>query len=206
MPTMRTTKTTRTSTRPKAARAREGQEKAMMALTAADQRAYFGPLFFMQHLRGLVRDRCPEPADGIPSVQIHLMDGEALDVCHIIGVAPGWIALAVHEEAMSDRPSQLRTELVPYPVIARISIQTTRHEGAHPIGFNATSEPALYGSISSGAAMTPEDALRALAGTPVTAAASKAPTASPTATPTASPTATKKRQSEPPTGSARRSR
>jgi len=165
--------------------------KAMAGLTAADRRATFGPLFFLQHLRGLVRDRCPEPKDGIPSVEIHLMDGETLDVCHIIGIAPGWIALAVHEREGQERVAQLRTELVPYPFIARVSIQTTRHEGSHPIGFNVGTEPELYGHLPSSTAMTPEAALRALAGVPVTAE---------------TPATARRRKTEPPTGVARRSR
>lgn len=142
--------------------------KRMAALMAADQRVSFGPLFFMQNLRGLVRDRCPQPSESIPSVHIHLMDGEVLDLCHIIGVSPNWIAMAVHEEEHAERPDQMRTELVPYHLIARVSIQTTRHEGTHPIGFNATLDPEVYGSIPSLAGMTPEQALQAVAGIPAT--------------------------------------
>lgn len=140
--------------------------EAMKALAAADQRVSFGPLFFMQNLRGLVRDRCPEETQGIPSVQIHLMDGEILDICHIIGIAPNWIALAVHEENHPERPSQMRTEMVPYHLISRVSIQTTRHEGAHPIGFNTGQEPELYGSPPASQGMTPEEALKVVAGLP----------------------------------------
>lgn len=152
----------------KPVKGRGEDRKKMAALMAADQRVSFGPLFFMQNLRGLVRDRCPEPAESIPSVHVHLMDGEILDLCHIIGVSPNWIALAVHEEEHAERPDQMRTELVPYHLIARVSIQTTRHEGAHPIGFNTTLDPAVYGSIPSLAGMTPEEALRAVAGVPPT--------------------------------------
>jgi hypothetical protein len=177
--------------RAKPAKGRSGQRKSMEALSAADRRAHFGPLFFMQHLRGLVRDRCPEPEGAIPSVQMHLTDGETLDVCHIIGIAPEWVALAVHEHEAVERPSRMRTELVPYAMIARISIEATHHEGTHPIGFNAGSEPEMYGSVHAMAAMTPEDALRALAGVAV---------------PAETPAPPRRRRAEPPTGSARRSR
>jgi hypothetical protein len=142
--------------------------KRLAALMASDQRVSFGPLFFMQNLRGLVRDRCAEPSEAIPSVHVHLMDGDVLDLCHIIGVSPNWIAMAVHEEEHTERPDQMRTELVPYPLIARVSIQTTRHAGTHPIGFNATLDPEVYGSIPSLAGMTPEEALKAVAGLPPT--------------------------------------
>jgi hypothetical protein len=150
----------------KPAKGRGEDRKKMAALMAADQRVSFGPLFFMQNLRGLVRDRCPEPSESIPSVHVHLMDGEVLDLCHIIGVSPNWIAMAVHEEEHAERPDQMRTELVPYHLIARVSIQTTRHEGAHPIGFNTSLDPAVYGSIPGAAGMTPEEALKAVAGIP----------------------------------------
>lgn len=140
----------------------------MAALMASDQRVSFGPLFFMQNLRGLARDRCPEPAESIPSVHVHLMDGEVLDLCHIIGVSPNWIAMAVHEEEHAERPDQMRTELVPYHLIVRVSIQTTRHAGTHPIGFNTSLDPEVYGTIPSLAGMTPEQALQAVAGVPPT--------------------------------------
>ena len=142
--------------------------KRMAALLAAEQRVSFGPLFFMQNLRALVRDRCPVPAEAIPSVHIQLMDGDVLDLCHIIGVSPNWIAMAVHEDDQPDRPAQMRNELVPYHLIARVTIQTTHHEGTYPIGFNASLDPEVYGKIPSLEAMTPEQALKAVAGIPPT--------------------------------------
>ena len=132
----------------------------------ADGRVSFGPLFFMRNLRGLVRDRCPEAEEGIPTVEIHLLDGQSLEICHIIGIAPNWIALAVHEEEHADGPLPLRTEMVPYHLISRISIEANRHEGTHPIGFNTQNEPAMYGAASSVGSMTPEQALKAVAGDP----------------------------------------
>ena len=138
--------------------------KAMKELAAADQRVSFGPFFFMQNLRGLVRDRCPEPSEAIPTVQIHLMDGQILEICHIIGIAPNWIALAVHEDEHSERRSPLRTEMVPYHLIARVSIESNRHEGSHPIGFSAQNEPQVYGEVPAAGVLTPEEALKAVAG------------------------------------------
>jgi hypothetical protein len=141
-----------------------GARRALKTLTAADGRVSFGPLFFMQNLRGLVRDRCPVPEEAFPSVQIHLLDGDVLDVCHIIGIAPHWIALAVHEVDRPDHPAQMRTEMVPYHLIGRVSIQTNKHEGSHPIGFNTQLEPEVYGGAAAAAGMSPEEALQAVAG------------------------------------------
>ena len=150
----------------KPTKGRGEQRKEMAALMAADQRVSFGPLFFMQNLRGLVRDRSPEASEALPSVHVHLVDGEVLDLCHIIGVSPSWIAMAVHDEDHPERPSPIRTELVPYHLIARITIQTTEHEGSRPIGFNASLDPEVYESTPPSKAMTPEQALQAAAGVP----------------------------------------
>ncbi|MEK6606693.1 MAG: hypothetical protein AABZ30_03440 [Myxococcota bacterium] len=64
-------------------------------LAKIDARFPFGPLFFLTQLRGFVRDRCPDPAEGLPVVEVHLPSGEGLDVCHVLGVTPLWVALAV---------------------------------------------------------------------------------------------------------------
>ena len=151
--------------------------KAMRELAEADQRVSFGPFFFMQNLRGLVRDRCPEAKEAIPSVQVHLMDGQVLEICHIIGIAPNWIALAVHEDERSERHSPLRTEMVPYHLISRISIESNRHEGSHPIGFSTQNEPAVYGDVPTAVGvLTPEEALKAVAGESASGARSTRPT------------------------------
>lgn len=118
-------------------------------------RCPFGPAFFAMQLRGLVRDRCPDPAEGLPSVQIHLRDGDCLEVCHIIGFTPQWVALAVWD----DGPTKMRTELVPYEMMTRVVIRSCATDGKE-IGFDTTRAPAPLAD----AEMTPEDALRAAGG------------------------------------------
>ena len=122
----------------------------------------FGPAFFLEQLGGLIRDRCPSPAEGLPGVELHLVDGEVLDLCHVIGVAPSWVVLAVNER---DRPStapRMRTELVPFACITRVTIRTARDE-AHHIGFDASHRPLVIEQSSEQIA-TPEAALRAVRG------------------------------------------
>ncbi len=120
-------------------------------------RCPFSPAFFAGQLGGLVRERCPDPQEGLPSVQLHLHDGERLDLCHVIGFAPLWIALAVWENGSAS----MRTELVPYDSIVRVTIGAPRERGTR-MGFDQSRTPTAMG----GAAMSPEQALRAAGAQP----------------------------------------
>lgn len=82
------------------------------------------------------------------------MDATVLEVCHVIGLAPRWIALAVRG---GDR-SGMRTELVPYALIVRITVRMGP-AGEPRVGFNQEQAPSLHA--------TPEEALRAAARAPV---------------------------------------
>lgn len=138
---------------------------AMAALAAAESGVVFGPLFFLQHLRGFVRERCPEPQEGLPQVRVRLADGLELDICHIVGVTPKWIALAVYDTERDEESTRMRTDLVPYSMITRLVIRTESERGVHPMGFNADREAPVLGPRAEGALRTPEEALKALART-----------------------------------------
>jgi hypothetical protein len=115
--------------------------EAMAALTRADRACSFGPSFFLGQLGRFVRDRCPDPKENLPVVQLHLGDGETLDICHIIGVSPRWVMLAVRDAA-SHRDG-MAIELVPYEIIRRVCIRTRRAaEGASP-GYAQTRPPEI---------------------------------------------------------------
>ena len=116
---------------------REGQETAARDLFARwEATLAFGPSFFLAHLGAYVRDCCPDPREALPFVHLHLASGEVLDVCHVIGLTPRWVALAVYEA-----PSHaMRTELVPYEVITRIAISPGQAQGSH-IGFHQEAPP-----------------------------------------------------------------
>ena len=113
-------------------------------LATIDASVPFGPSFFMTQLRAFVRDRCPDPAEALPSVEIELDTGEIVDVCHVIGVAPHWIALAARDSGQSSAPS-MRTELIPYATIRRVMIRPVR-PGAAVIGFDREHRPTLFPS------------------------------------------------------------
>ena len=112
-------------------------------------RCPFGPAFFAGHLASLVRERCPDPREGLPGVHVYLHDGECLDLCHVIGFAPLWVALAVWEHGSH----VMRTELVPYELIARVTIGAPGAQRPG-IGFDQSHTPMAV-------SMTPEQALRA---------------------------------------------
>ena len=120
--------------------------------------APFGPGFFLGQLGAFARERCPDPGEALPVVELHLATGEVLDLCHVMGLAPSFVALAVRDAARSGTgEAPMRTDLVPYSLISRVTIRSVRATGAH-VGFDlhcAPDTPTPGGS--------PEEALRAAA-------------------------------------------
>ena len=133
-------------------RSRDHAAELQASIREAGGFCAFDPGFFAGPLRGLVRERCPDSREGLPSVQLHLGSGERLDLCHVIGFAPLWVALAVWESGSDS----MRTELVPYVSIVRVTIGAPRETGTR-MGFDHSRAPMAMAGI----AMTPEQALRA---------------------------------------------
>lgn len=129
-----------TSIKPETPEDAAGEAEAKELLRRLDARCPFGPAFFLSQLSDLIRDRCPEAAEALPLVELHLVDGTTLCVCHVMGLSPSWLALAVYDERSRD--PEMRTELVPYSAILRVSIRPGR-PGAHRIGFEQGRQPAL---------------------------------------------------------------
>jgi len=120
--------------------------------------APFGPGFFIGQLRAFARERCPDPGEGLPAVELHLGTGEVLDLCHVMGLAPGFVALAVRVAPRTGtREASMRTELVPYALITRVTIRPARATGAH-VGFNLDHAPDILAHED-----LPEATLRAAA-------------------------------------------
>lgn len=109
--------------------------EALRAFAGADLACPFGPSFFLGDLGRFVRDQCPDVAEQLPAVQIRLADGETLALCHIMGVSPRWVMLAVHD--LASHGDGMVVELVPYEMIRRIHIGTRRAE-AGAVGFAQT--------------------------------------------------------------------
>ena len=114
----------------------------------------FGPVFLLTQLAAFVRDRCPAPAEALPHVHVHLAGGEVLELCHVIALAPRWAAFAIIDASEDDGARPMRTELVPYELLVRITIRATPGRGGH-IGFHQGSPPAVHA--------TPEEMIQAAA-------------------------------------------
>ena len=110
------------------------------AFTRADFACPFGPSFFLVHLGRFVRNHCPDPNENLPVVQIRLADGETLELCHIIGVSPHWVMLAVHDSASPQ--DGMAVELVPFEVVRGVSIRTRRTQGSS-VGFAQARSPEI---------------------------------------------------------------
>lgn len=117
----------------------EAERMRATAFAEADQACAFGPSFFLGHLRRFVRDHCPDPGEHLPVVQIRLADGETLDLCHVIGVAPRWAMLAVRD---GDSRSGMAVALVPFEVVRGVMIRT-RQVKAGAVGFEQAGAPAV---------------------------------------------------------------
>jgi hypothetical protein len=145
-------------------------KKLEAALHAIETGGPFGPAFFLKQLAAFLRDRCPSTDDKLPGLYLHLADGEVLDVCHIIGIAPAWVALAVRQEDRQATEPAMRTELIPYSMVVRVTIRAGHH-GEAPIGFDLGREPSMVTAVSQNTELSPEQALMAVAGVPAQAPA-----------------------------------
>ena len=134
------------------------ETSAASALMTADLAFPFGPSFFLGHLGRFVRDQCPAPTDDLPVVQVHLCTSETLNVCHIIGVSPRWVVLAVRDGA--SHGDRMAIDIVPYALIQRVSIRTRQADSAS-IGFSENRAPAIIGAETLlRAALSPHHGLR----------------------------------------------
>ena len=111
-------------------------------LMEADRAFPFGPSFFLHHLGGFVRDRCPDPQEHRPVVEMHLADGETVTVCHIVGVSPRWVVLAVRAPGSDNEAMAI--ECVPFAMIRRVSIHSRRANAS--VGFNQARPPSIVGA------------------------------------------------------------
>jgi hypothetical protein len=107
----------------------------------APARWVFGPEFFAQTLGALARTECAA-GDARPEVILHLADGMSISVCHLVGLAPAWVAIEAHEDARADGARTTRTEIVPYEGIVRVTLRAMGSEDAR-IGFDANRAPTL---------------------------------------------------------------
>lgn len=132
-------------------------EAATTALLRAAAGHCFGPQFFLAHLAAFVRERCPDPAERLPHVELWLAGGETVTLCHVIAVGPRWVAVAARVRGAHGDAMEMRTELIPYELIGRVTISGGPARG-RGIGFEQTRPPAIIED-----ARTPEEVLLAAA-------------------------------------------
>jgi hypothetical protein len=83
----------------------------------------------------------PQPEERLPLVEVHLHNGEVLCVCHVVGLTPRWVALAVREA--EETGGAMRTELVPFEVIGRVTIRPVQ-ASRHVAGFSHAGVPPFF--------------------------------------------------------------
>lgn len=95
----------------------------------------FGPAFFATVLGDRIRAACDAQPGHVPVVELHLADGLTLDLCHIPGIEPQWLAV----QAYRDRETcdEMDLVFVPYTLITRIAVSMW-HPNQRPIGFQLT--------------------------------------------------------------------
>jgi hypothetical protein len=94
----------------------------------------FGPHFFETQLPVLLKQQVrPEH---VPRVHFHLAGGDVLEVTRVVGLTLRWLCIHVVDDDDSAEPGSLRSEVVPYTAIMRLSIGSTPPgERASRIGF-----------------------------------------------------------------------
>jgi hypothetical protein len=108
------------------------------AFARADHACTFGPSFFIGYLGNFVRDHCPEATEPLPLVELRLASGETVSLCHVVGVSPRWVMLAVPRSG--SHGSGMRIELLPYELICSVCIRP-RETGSGAIGFDQIRAP-----------------------------------------------------------------
>lgn len=122
------------------------------------ERFPFGPTFFVLHLTRFIREECPRSDERMPEVRIFLSEGSVLQLCHIIGVTPRWVALAVFSR---EADGEMSSELVPYELIMRVSVTSAGRSRTRSIGFDAAHAPKR---LAAAELTTPEGLRAALQG------------------------------------------
>lgn len=99
----------------------------------------FGPAFFATILADRVRAACEGQPDHVPVVELQLADGLTLDLCHVPGIEPQWLAT----QAYRDRETcdEMDLVFVPYALIVRVTVSMW-HPNERPIGFQLAGSPA----------------------------------------------------------------
>ena len=94
----------------------------------------FGLPFFCSVMKSRLMRHCSGVGPDVPQVLLHLAEGTALDLCHIVELSPKWIAAAVFRDDRScDR---MDVEFIPYELIVRVTLSSRPGEDHDRLGFD----------------------------------------------------------------------
>lgn len=113
-------------------------DEELEAMRRASRGLAFGPSFFLERLGPFIREGCAGQPDRVPAVHLHLGSGAVIDVCHIIGITPDWLAVKAYDERLEG--AQMHTELIPYGLIMRVSIRALERGPGRRMGFRSSDD------------------------------------------------------------------
>ena len=98
----------------------------------------FDRLFFGTILPEHVRAEVAANPGKVPIIELYLVGGAVLDLCHVVRLADTWVAVAhfCREDAFDDAD----IAFLPYGTITRVSL-TMRDKNEREIGFSMTNPP-----------------------------------------------------------------
>ncbi len=98
----------------------------------------FDRLFFGTILPEHVRTEAAANPGKVPIIELYLVGGAVLDLCHVVRLADTWVAVAhfCREDVFDDTD----IAFLPYGTITRVSL-TMRDKKEREIGFSTTSPP-----------------------------------------------------------------
>lgn len=97
--------------------------------------------FFSTALRERVRAECERQPDQVPVVLLHLADGTAVDVCHILHLADGWLAVAYFRD--STACDEMDTAYIRYDLVTRVTLSLHQRKSRR-LGFDVAKSQEAY--------------------------------------------------------------
>lgn len=93
----------------------------------------FESAFFESVLPDRIRQRCVEQSGHVPVVELHLADGDSLDLCHIVHLADRWLLVAFYRDPA--KCSDMDLAFLGYDTIKRITV-SMHDPHSRRLGFN----------------------------------------------------------------------
>jgi hypothetical protein len=98
----------------------------------------FDRQFFASILSEHVRAEVAANPGRVPIIELYLVSGAVLDLCHVVRLADAWVAVAHFCD--EDRFDKTDIAFLPYGTITRVSL-TLRDEKEREIGFSTAHAP-----------------------------------------------------------------